>query len=75
MLKRVLHVAKFYPPAAGGMERVVQTLCHASDGLVESRVLALNDGRRTIEDVVDGVPVIRVGVVARAGSVPIAPGL
>jgi glycosyltransferase involved in cell wall biosynthesis len=75
MLKRVLHVAKFYPPAAGGMERVVQALCRASDGLVESRVLALNDGRETIEDVVDGVPVTRVGVVARAGSVPIAPGL
>jgi rhamnosyl/mannosyltransferase len=57
------------------MERVVQTLCKASDGIVESRVLALNGGRETIEEVVDGVPVTRVGVVARAGSVPIAPGL
>ena len=75
MLKRVLHVAKFYPPAAGGMERVVETLCRASEGLVESRVLALNDGRQTIEEVVDGIPVTRVGVVGRAGSVPIAPGL
>ena len=74
-MKRVLHVAKFYPPAAGGMERVVETLCHASAGIVESRVLALNDGRETIEEIVDGVPVTRVGVLARAGSVPIAPGL
>ena len=74
-MKRVLHVAKFYPPAAGGMERVVQTLCRASDGIVDSRVLALNEGRETIEEVVDGVPVTRVGVLARAGSVPIAPGL
>ena len=74
-MKKVLHVAKFYPPAPGGMERVVQTLCKASDGIVESRVLALNGGRETIEEVVDGVPVTRVGVVARAGSVPIAPGL
>ena len=57
------------------MERVVETLCRASDGIVESRVLALNDTRETIEEVVDGVPVTRVGVVARAGSVPIAPGL
>jgi rhamnosyl/mannosyltransferase len=75
MPKRVLHVAKFYPPASGGMERVVQTICRASEGLVDSRVLALNEGRETIEDVVDGVPVTRVGVVLRAGSVPIAPGL
>ena len=74
-MKRVLHVAKFYPPAAGGMERVVETLCRASAGLVESRVLALNHGRGTIEQVVDGVPVTRVGVAARAGSVPIAPAL
>ena len=75
MAKRILHVAKFYPPAAGGMERVVQTLCRASEGLVESRVLALNAGRETIEEVVDGVPVTRVGVALRAGSVAIAPGL
>jgi rhamnosyl/mannosyltransferase len=75
VLKRVLHVAKFYPPAPGGMERVVETLCRASEGLVESRVLALNSGRQTIEEVVDGVAVTRVGVAARAGSVPIAPSL
>jgi rhamnosyl/mannosyltransferase len=74
-MKRVLHVAKFYPPAAGGMERVVETLCRASAGIVESRVLALNQGRETIEEVVDGVQVTRVGVAARAGSVPIAPAL
>lgn len=75
MLKRVVHVAKFYPPAAGGMERVVEALCRASEGLVESQVLALNQGRDTVDDVIDGIAVTRVGVVARAGSVPIAPSL
>ena len=74
-VKRVVHIAKFYPPAPGGMERVVETLCRASEGLVESRVLALNTSRETVEEIVDGVPVTRVGVVARAGSVPIAPSL
>jgi len=74
-MKRVLHVAKFYPPAPGGMERVVETLCRASEGIAESRVLALNSGPETIEEIVDGVPVTRVGVAARAGSVPIAPSL
>ena len=74
-MMRVLHVAKFYPPAPGGMERVVETLCRASAGLVESRVLALNQGRRTVDEIVDGIPVTRVGVLARAGSVPIAPSL
>ncbi|HET7694625.1 MAG TPA: glycosyltransferase [Vicinamibacterales bacterium] len=74
-MKRILHVAKFYPPASGGMERVVQTLCDASEGIVESRVLALNQAPHTVDEVVNGVPVTRVGVIARAGSVPIAPGL
>ena len=71
----MLHVAKFYPPVAGGMERVVETLCRASEGLAESRVLALNTSPKTVEEIVDGVPVTRVGVAARVGSVPIAPTL
>ena len=74
-MKKILHVAKFYPPAPGGMERVVETLCRASAGIVESLVLALNTGRETVDEIVDGVPVTRVGVAARAGSVPIAPAL
>lgn len=74
-MKRVLHVGKFYPPVPGGMERVVETLCRASAGLVGSDVLVMNTGRDTIEENVDGVHVTRVGTVATAGSVPIAPAL
>ena len=74
-MKRVLHVGKFYPPVAGGMERVVETLCRASAGLVESAVLVMNDGRDTVEDTVDGVHVTRVGIAATAGSVAVAPAL
>ena len=74
-MKRVLHVGKFYPPVTGGMERVVQALCRASEGLVDSRVLALNTGGTTVEDVVEGVPVTRVGTIGAVGSVTIAPSL
>lgn len=73
MLKRVLHVGKFYPPVSGGMERVVETLCRASAGLVESRVLAMNTGGTTVEERIDGVEVVRVGTIGAAGSVTIAP--
>jgi len=82
-VKQVLHVGKFYPPVAGGMERVLQTLCLASAGLVESRVLVANTTSRTIEEErpVDGaetqpgirVHVTRVGTVGAVGSVHIAP--
>jgi rhamnosyl/mannosyltransferase len=72
-VKRVLHVGKFYPPVPGGMERVVETLCRAGAGLVESRVLVMNTGPRTVEEEVDGIHVTRVGTIATAGSVSIAP--
>ncbi len=72
-MKRVLHVGKFYPPVTGGMETVVETLCHASLGLVESRVLVMNNARSTVEDTRDGVHVTRVGTMGSVGSVSIAP--
>lgn len=69
----VLHVGKFYPPVAGGMERIVQTLCAVTRGRLESRVLAFHTGPRTVEEVVDGVHVTRVGSLGSAGSVPVSP--
>jgi rhamnosyl/mannosyltransferase len=70
---RVLHVGKFYPPHRGGMERVVETLCQASRGFADNRVLAANTSSRTVEEVVGGVPVTRVGTIGAIGSVHIAP--
>lgn len=72
---RVLHIGKFYPPHPGGMERVVQTLCQSTRGLVENHVLVANASRATIEEVLDGVYVTRVGTIAAAGSVHVAPAL
>ena len=69
----VLHVGKFYPPVAGGMERVVHTLCAVTRGRVQSRVLAFHTGLRTVEELVDGVEVTRVGCLGSAGSVPLSP--
>jgi rhamnosyl/mannosyltransferase len=72
---RVLHVGKFYPPHPGGMERVVETLCQASRGLVENHVLVANHSRTTVRETRDGVQVTRAGTIAAAGSVHIAPAL
>jgi glycosyltransferase involved in cell wall biosynthesis len=70
---RVVHVGKFYPPVAGGMERIVQSLCAVTAGRLESRVLAFNTGGGTIAEQIDGVPVTRVGTWGSIGSVPVAP--
>jgi glycosyltransferase involved in cell wall biosynthesis len=72
-MPRVLHVGKFYPPAAGGMERVLETLCAASRGLVENHVLVANVGRNTVRETRDGVQVTRVGTIGAVGSVHLAP--
>jgi len=55
------------------MERVLETLCQVSRGLVESRVLVANAARETVEEEVGGIPVTRVGTIGAAGSVHIAP--
>ena len=73
-MSTILHIGKFYPPMRGGMEQVVESLCHVNGNGVVSRALVVNAGRRTITETIDGVQVTRVGTIATAGSVPIAPG-
>lgn len=72
---RVLHVGKFYPPYMGGIETHLQNLCNELAGLVDIKVLVSNDGPQTVEDVVDGVSVTRVGTKATLSAAPISPGL
>ena len=70
---RVLHVGKFYPPRAGGMERVLEMLCRASRAFVENHVLVANAARNTVRETLDGVHVTRVGTIGAVGSVHLAP--
>jgi rhamnosyl/mannosyltransferase len=70
---KVLHVGKYYPPAPGGMERVVQLLCESEQPLVSSHVLVANTTAQTVHDVVHGVPVTRVASIASIGSVGVCP--
>ncbi len=72
---RVLHLGKYYPPDRGGIETVVETLCHGERAEVESHALVLNKVNRTTEEIVDGVPVRRVASVATIGAVSVAPSL
>lgn len=73
MALRVLHVGKFYPPARGGMEKVLQVLAEAERGAVDNHVLVANESRTTVHETVNGVPVTRVGAVKRVGAVAVCP--
>jgi len=72
---RVLHVGKFYPPHMGGIETHLQTLCGALLGSADVRVVVSNETRGTVEEIVDSVPVARVGTLATAFSTSISPGI
>jgi glycosyltransferase involved in cell wall biosynthesis len=55
------------------MERVLETLCLASRGLVENHVLVANRTGRTVQETIDEVQVTRVGTIGAVGSVHLAP--
>jgi rhamnosyl/mannosyltransferase len=71
---RVLHIGKFYPPAPGGMEKVVQLLCESERARgLDSGVLVANTVPRTVRETCHGVPVTRVAAFGAIGSVGICP--
>lgn len=70
---RVLHVGKFYPPARGGMEKVLQVLAEAESAEIENHVLVANEQASTVHETINGVRITRVGTVHRVGAVAICP--
>jgi glycosyltransferase involved in cell wall biosynthesis len=72
---KVLHVGKFYPPHHGGMESHVELLCRLTRAEVEVEVVVSSDGPETFHEVVDGVPVTRIGTRLRLASASFGPGM
>lgn len=74
MLK-VVHAAKFYPPAPGGMESLVQCLCDGTARDWDVCVVAASESARTIEERCGRVRVVRARSLGLASSVPLCPSL
>lgn len=72
---KVLHVGKFYPPYRGGMETHLATLAGELAREVEVEVLVSAEGRRTVRETVDGIPVTRIGTAASFASASLNPGM
>ena len=71
----VLHVYKdYYPPVVGGVEKCINWMCSELRRDYHVRVLVASRTRRTVDELVDGVRVIRVGCWGRLLSLPLAPG-
>ena len=74
-LMRVVHAAKFYPPALGGIETLVQSLCDGTARDWEVSVVAANESPRTVDEICGLVNVVRAGSAGRLASVPLCPSL
>jgi glycosyltransferase involved in cell wall biosynthesis len=72
---KVLHAAKFYPPAVGGMETFVQYLCDGTAGEWEVCAVVANESRPTVEERCGQVRVVRAGSLGTVASVPLCPSL
>lgn len=74
---RVLHLAKFYPPYAGGMEIFLRDLAVATHAAgVENYIFshAFGDRRNVLyEDIVENIPVLRVPTPLQLLYAPISP--
>lgn len=70
---RILHLGKFYPPARGGMEAIVQLICRQTSGAVQNRVVVANQGFASVEERDGSIEIVRLGALARVGAVAICP--
>ncbi len=71
----VLHIYKdYFPPVVGGIENHVNLLATSLRDIMATRVLVANPGgRKTIQQNIDGVEVIRVGEWGRPSGSPFCP--
>ncbi len=75
-MMRILQVNKLYSPWTGGIENVVQEIAESLCGMpdIHSEVLVCrHKGIRTSADVINGVPITRIGSLGMALSLPVAP--
>ena len=70
---KVLHLGKFYPPAKGGMERILALICERTAQHVRNRVIVANSSPATVEERHGSIDVMRVGAIARIGAVAVCP--
>ena len=78
-MKKILHIAKYYYPEIGGIEQVAKAMVEAFNELdVAQKVICFNsdvdnkeykcEEKATVNDMVDGVEVIRCGCITKIAS-------
>lgn len=68
MMKRILHISKYYYPFSGGTEQIARDCVNALKDEYEQKVIAFNDGKEDVNDYVDDIEVIRCGCFAKISA-------
>ena len=68
MMKRILHISKYYYPFSGGTEQIARDCVNALKDEYEQKVIAFNDGKKDVNDYVDDIEVIRCGCFAKISA-------
>ena len=53
MMKKILHISKYYYPFSGGTEQIARDCVNALKDEYEQKVIAFNDGKEDVNDYVD----------------------
>jgi len=72
---KILHVGKYYPPHMGGIETHLRTLCDSLQGAAQVRAIVSSDDSRHRAELVDQVPVERIGAWFTFAAAPICPAM
>ena len=67
-MQRILHISKYYYPFSGGTEQIARDCVQALRNDYEEKVIAFNDGKEDVVDIIDGVEVIKCGCFAKISS-------
>lgn len=67
-MKKILHISKYYYPFSGGTEQIARDVVLALRDNYEQQVIAFNDGKDDVVDIVDGVRVTKCGCFAKISS-------
>jgi glycosyltransferase involved in cell wall biosynthesis len=72
---RVVLVGKYYHPYMGGIENHLRVIARELSGAVDFDIVVSNKGRRTVRDVVDGIPVTRCASLGHLASIEVTPSM
>lgn len=69
---KILHISKFYPPYKGGIEDVCYNIVSALKPSHVQKVICFNEGRHRDKTNIDGVEIIRAGIICKLFRQPIS---